>query len=204
MADREAAFGHWLDHVLVRASGDDPSAVRARLIELDADGTTPRPAFLRAARDLLGDPTPVDRLLIEYRAITLAAFPRLAPSIARKLASLRQGGWKIAVVSNGDASVQEQTVQRIGLARHLDACVVSGSVGVRKPDPEIFRRAIVAAGDPAPPMWMVGDATVDVAGARAAGIPSIWISRGRPWGLPDLQPDAIASDLHEALWLVAR
>ena len=105
-------------------------------------------------------------------------------------------------MTNGDAGVQERTVERIGLGRHLDACVVSGAVGVRKPDPEIFHRAIAAAGAPGPPVWMVGDGTVDIAGARAAGVRSIWITRGRRWEAAGFAPDAVAADLDAALELV--
>lgn len=203
MADREAAFGHWLDHVLARASCADPAAARAELIELDADGATPRLVFLEAARERLGLAETAERLLAEYRAVTLAGFPRLRPEIERALAGLRRDGWRIAVVTNGEAGVQEHTVRHIGLAGHLDACVVSGAVGVRKPDPRIFRLAIAAAGAPAPPIWMVGDAYADVAGARAAGIRSIWIARGRRWTAADVEPDAVAADLGAALRLVA-
>jgi FMN phosphatase YigB (HAD superfamily) len=55
-----------------------------------------------------------------------------------------------------------EPVEQLG---HLDACVVSGSVGVRKPDPRIYRLAVEASGAPEPPIRMVGDAYVDV-GAR--------------------------------------
>jgi putative hydrolase of the HAD superfamily len=183
-------------------AGRCDTAVREELVALDADGRTPRPVFLAAARERLGLSQPVEQLLAEYRAVTLAGFPRLRPEIDRGLQRLRRAGWRIAVVTNGEAGVQERTVERIGLARHLDACVVSGAVGVRKPDPEIFRLAIAAAGSPAPPVWMVGDGSVDVAGARAAGIPSVWISRGRRWEAAGLRPDAIANDLADALELL--
>ena len=89
MADREAAFRHWLDHVIGRAGCDDPAAARAHLMELDADGTCPRPAFLAAARERLGLPLP----LAEYRAVTLAGFPRLRPEPERRLTALRRDGW---------------------------------------------------------------------------------------------------------------
>jgi HAD superfamily hydrolase (TIGR01509 family) len=191
VADREAAFRHWLDHV--RA----PAAARAELIELDADGTCPRPVFLQAASERLGLPLS----LAEYRAVTLAGFPRLRPEIERKLAELRRDGWRIAVVTNGDAGVQERTVERIGLGPYLDACVVSGAVGVRKPDPEIFRQAIAAA--PGSPVWMVGDSTVDIAGGQAVGARSVWIARGRRWQAAGFAPHAVAADLAEALELVS-
>jgi FMN phosphatase YigB (HAD superfamily) len=62
--------------------------------------------------------------------------------------------------------------------------------------------AVAAAGSPRPPVWMVGDGSVDVAGARAAGIRSIWITRGRRWDAAGFAPDAVAADLEEALELV--
>jgi putative hydrolase of the HAD superfamily len=51
----------------------------------------------------------------------------------------------------------------------------------------------------------VGDtAQSDIAGARASGLRSIWMSRGRTWVHGDFAPDAIASDVPDAVELVLR
>jgi FMN phosphatase YigB (HAD superfamily) len=64
--------------------------------------------------------------------------------------------------------------------------VVSEEAGVPKPDPEIFRIALEAAGAAPAEAVMVGDSwAADVAGAHHAGIVPIWFN---PHGQP--RPDA--------------
>jgi putative hydrolase of the HAD superfamily len=56
--------------------------------------------------------------------------------------------------------------------------VTSATVGARKPDPEIFRAALEAAGCGAGEALHVGDSgEEDIAGARAAGIRAVLIDR---------------------------
>lgn len=55
--------------------------------------------------------------------------------------------WRVAergptgVVANGDGTVVRSKVERHGLLNAFDELVISTEVGVRKPDPEIFRMA---------------------------------------------------------------
>jgi putative hydrolase of the HAD superfamily len=84
------------------------------------------------------------------------------------------------------------------LADLIDACVVSGTVGIRKPDPRIFALAIAEAGG-GEPVWMIGDGEADILGAHAAGLPSIWLTRGREWHRTDVTPTDRARDLPTAL-----
>ncbi|GAA2731322.1 HAD hydrolase-like protein [Actinocorallia aurantiaca] len=51
--------------------------------------------------------------------------------------------------------------------------------------------------------WMVGDsATADITGGRTAGLKTCWISRGRPWPLPERSPDRIVGHVTEAISLL--
>jgi FMN phosphatase YigB (HAD superfamily) len=84
---------------------------------------------------------PVDALLREYRVMTLDGFPPIDAQIHEKLQALRETGWSIAVVTNGEDGVQQATIEQIGLSHLIDACVVSGAVGIRKPDARIFEIA---------------------------------------------------------------
>jgi FMN phosphatase YigB (HAD superfamily) len=112
---------------------------------------------------------------------------------------MREQGWKVAVVTNGEAGVQEATAQRVGLAPLLDAFVVSGAVGVRKPDPRIFALAAELSDTSMTGSWMVGDGEADVLGASRAGAKSVWLTRGRMWARRDVAPDAVAESLPDAL-----
>ncbi len=53
---------------------------------------------------------------------------------------------------------------------------MSGEEGVRKPDPEIFRRALVRLGVAAHEALFVGDHPVaDIEGAHGAGLLPVWM-----------------------------
>jgi putative hydrolase of the HAD superfamily len=89
---------------------------------------------------------------------------------ATTLAELRDHGLALAVISNADGRVRA-VLERAGLTEHLDFVVDSHEEGVEKPDPEIFRRALARAGAAPERALYVGDIySVDVAGARAAGL----------------------------------
>jgi phosphoglycolate phosphatase len=50
--------------------------------------------------------------------------------------------------------------------------------GIQKPDPEILRRTIGAAGGDVRHAVMVGDSETDIATARAAGVPVVAVDFG--------------------------
>ena len=65
------------------------------------------------------------------------------------LESLRDQGLKLAVVTNHwpePAWLVREEIERFGVAERVDAIVLAGEVGARKPDPAIFRRALQELG----------------------------------------------------------
>jgi putative hydrolase of the HAD superfamily len=107
-------------------------------------------------------------------AIRFRAYPDAAPALD-ELAKL---GLRRICVSNWDYALPE-VLQRCGLADRFDAIVTSAAVGVRKPDPKIFRVALDAAGCGPEQALVAGDTREeDIAGARAAGIRALLINRG--------------------------
>jgi HAD superfamily hydrolase (TIGR01509 family) len=91
--------------------------------------------------------------------------------------------------------------------------VLSYRVGVKKPQPELFRHAANLLGENASSCWMVGDSLeLDVEPAHRAGMKTVWVltrpDREKPFlvkllrgGLPF--PDGVAVDLAEAAALVS-
>ncbi|MDQ0379306.1 HAD-IA family hydrolase [Amycolatopsis thermophila] len=77
--------------------------------------------------------------------------------------TLRHRGIRTALLSNADGS-------RGGLARHFDALVFSGEVGIAKPDPRVFRLTAERLGLPATGCVMVDDSRANIDGATAAGM----------------------------------
>ncbi|MCZ6573736.1 MAG: HAD family hydrolase [Planctomycetota bacterium] len=105
---------------------------------------------------------------------------------------------RIGLLTNGASSVQRHKIRQSGLDGLFHAVVVSGEVGVGKPDPEVFRVALEALGTPAAETVMVGNSLRhDIAGARAAGMPCVWLDHtGRGHG-EELEPDVRIEDITE-------
>jgi putative hydrolase of the HAD superfamily len=86
--------------------------------------------------------------------------------------------YALATLSNGNADLQ-----RIGIAMHFAVTLNAITVGAAKPDPRSFAAVAEALDLPPPSIAYVGDdPRVDIDGARAAGMQTVWINRtGRPW-----------------------
>jgi putative hydrolase of the HAD superfamily len=86
--------------------------------------------------------------------------------------------FKVGVVSNGLPDVQYQKLETIGL-RDIFACIVlSEEIGIRKPDPGIFRRAANLLQLPPSQCLYIGNSyTDDIIGAKAAGMSTCWFCR---------------------------
>jgi putative hydrolase of the HAD superfamily len=93
------------------------------------------------------------------------------------LGELGELGVARVVVSNWDVSLRD-VLDRTGLAPLLDGIVISAEVGVAKPDPAIFERALAVAGARPGEALHVGDTPeADVAGALAAGLRAVHLDR---------------------------
>jgi FMN phosphatase YigB (HAD superfamily) len=118
----------------------------------------------------LGIDVGVDELVA---AIRFSAYPDAVPA----LSGLRDRGLSLVAVSNWDCSLP-RVLDGCGLGELLDGTITSAEAGFRKPDPEIFVRALELAGCDAADALHVGDtAEEDAVGARAAGIRPLLIDR---------------------------
>jgi putative hydrolase of the HAD superfamily len=87
-------------------------------------------------------------------------------------------GLHLGIISNGDAVQQKQKLKALGIAARFATIVISGEVGLTKPDPAIFHLACEKAGQRPSDCWYIGDNfKVDVQGSLAAGMKAIWLNR---------------------------
>lgn len=98
------------------------------------------------------------------------------PDVVAQLRGWREAGLRLAVVSNFDRRLHG-LLEQLGLGELLDAVVVSSEAGAAKPDPRPFELALQALELPAAEVWHVGDSPEDLAGARAAGLRCVLITR---------------------------
>ena len=109
------------------------------------------------------------------------------------LDALRERGLKLGLVSNAfdPAWLLHRDLELMGLAERLDVAVFSSEVGLRKPHPAIFERALEAVGVPAENALFVGDRTFeDVRGAAELGMTTVQAL----WFRADEHPDGAEPD----------
>ena len=113
------------------------------------------------------------------------------------MSALRRAGHSLVLVTNGDRDLQRRKLVASGLLPLLDGVVISGVLGIGKPEPAIFAHALGLVGARPEDAVMVGDSPHrDIAGAVASGIRAVWVDRGaeaeKPAGawhmLQDLRP----------------
>jgi putative hydrolase of the HAD superfamily len=108
-------------------------------------------------------------------AATRRARQRLMPG-ARELLSELSASRAVALLTNGAPDLQREKIAASGLEPFFRAIAVSGEHGIGKPKPEIFHRLLGELGVSPTEALMVGNSLErDIAGARNAGIRSVWI-----------------------------
>jgi putative hydrolase of the HAD superfamily len=137
-------------------------------------------------------------LACEATLLYTAEEQRLFPDVRDVLDSLR-ARLPLALITNGASDVQWNKLRGLEIEHYFGAVVMSGEVGIAKPDPAIFRFALDKLGVAPEEVWHVGDSLAsDVAGARAAGLRAVWLNRlqiKREDGLPE--PDYEIASLKE-------
>lgn len=116
-----------------------------------------------------------DVLDLEFIENTLDPMPE--PGVKDQLRKFADRGIKIGVVSNsilGGAAL-ETILEKHRLLEHFDFVMSSTDYGFRKPHPQLFITALALAGASTDETWFIGDSlSIDVAGARNAGLVSVW------------------------------
>ena len=115
---------------------------------------------------------------------------RLYSDARRCLVQLQGDHRHLGVISNSrsEARVRE-ILDHAGIVEFFEVVVSSGTEGVAKPNPEIFRRAAARATIPAASAFYVGDlAYRDAKAAAAAGFGSVWLNR-EGWGFGEDPPE---------------
>ena len=93
------------------------------------------------------------------------------------LSNLRQK-FNLGIISNGPISVQREKLQIAGLGHFFEVIVVSGELGIGKPEPGIFLKALELMRVAPKEALHVGDSlTSDILGAQNVGMYAIWINR---------------------------
>jgi phosphoglycolate phosphatase len=116
------------------------------------------------------------------------------PGLTDALDALAAGGSSFAVCTNKLERLSVLLLKALKLADRFAAICGQDTFGIQKPDPEVLRRTVAAAGGTLSHSIMIGDSATDIRTARAAGIPVIAVDFGyseRP--VAEFAPDRIIS-----------
>lgn len=133
----------------------------------------------------------VDPSEVAQRFVDLQRLPHpLVPGGIEALRAVSSAGRQVAILTNGPPDIQRHKLAQLQCDELLAAVVISGEVGVGKPDPAIFELTLARVGATATDAVMVGDSwNRDVEGACRSGLAAVWLSFGRP--VPDASPGEV-------------
>jgi phosphoglycolate phosphatase len=150
-----------------------------------------------AAEGITVTPAKLERLFADFivhYTDHIADRSRPFPGLVGALDVLAGDGCRFAVCTNKLEKLSVALLKRLALADRFAAICGPDTFGMPKPDPEMLRRTVAAAGGSLQRSIMIGDSDTDIRTARAAEIPVIAVDFGyseRP--VSEFSPDTIIS-----------
>jgi putative hydrolase of the HAD superfamily len=195
----------------LRAIGhdDEPAAFLERYRERVIERGTPDEPYESLLRELLPEVSDeqIDVFVDAEHDAWAPAFQTLGAAQAL-LEALRSRGIKTGVVLNSwpdPGRVLRGDIERAGLTGLLDTIVISSEVGMRKPDPGIFRLALDELGVEPHDAMFVGDRLeTDVQGAANLGMTTVQALWFNADDTPSIEPDFMAFTPMDVLNAVRR
>jgi phosphoglycolate phosphatase len=127
------------------------------------------------------DDAEMNRMLadfLRYYGEHVADRSRPFPGLDAALDQLARHGFRFAVCTNKREGLSRLLLEALKMTHRFEAICGPDTFNIYKPDPEILRRTIRAAGGAMARSIMVGDSETDIATARAAGIPIVAVDFG--------------------------
>ncbi|WP_157418268.1 MULTISPECIES: HAD family hydrolase [Bacillus cereus group] len=116
------------------------------------------------------------------------------------LQTLQQGGHSLGIISNGDYEQQVEKLTALNILKHFKYIFTSSELGISKPDPEIFHRAVLQSNLEMKDCYYIGDRLgTDAISSTAAGMQGIWLNRDNSQLKCDLPT---IYSLHEVLTMI--
>lgn len=147
------------------------------------------------------DQSDIDRLLTRFLAYyepNIARESRPYDGAVAALEAFRAAGARLAVCTNKRLSLAEHLLAELGISRLFDAVAGRDSFPVYKPHPDHVRGAVRMAGGDLASAVMIGDTEIDIAAAKAAGVPVVGCTFGysvEP--IASFSPDAVIAHYSE-------
>ena len=181
-----------LDGALIHSTPDIAAAANRILVEDGAPalpeavvagmvgGGAPRfmeRAYAAAGLSLQDYPDALNRFLAAYHAGPVSKtrpFPGVDPMLRR----LKRAGVRTALCTNKPRAATERVLQRLNWTGYFDLVLAGDDLPFKKPDPRPIRIILDLLGAARRDTLFVGDTWVDIAAAKAAGLPVALMSQG--------------------------
>ncbi|MFD2118032.1 HAD family hydrolase [Paenibacillus yanchengensis] len=122
------------------------------------------------------------------------------PNLLSTLMQLKKHRMKLALVSNGWGQFQFNNLKGLQIEHLFDEILISDWVGLRKPDPAIFIRALSKLKSSPEQAIFVGDHPInDIRASQAVGMQAIWKRSPHVATVTNVEADAIIDDLEEII-----
>ena len=130
------------------------------------------------------------RLMEQY--LGLSVFPEVPATLQRP----KEGGMKLAILSNGTPAMLESAARNAGITAMFDAVISVEEVGVYKPHPSVYQLAPDRLGMDGKDICFLSSNSWDAYSAKASGLRVIWCNRfGQAAERLPTPPDRVIKDL---------
>ncbi|SET38985.1 HAD family hydrolase [Paenibacillus sp. NFR01] len=209
LMDRDATFrsfaSQFVKELLSHLPQEAAEQALEEMIVRDADGYRDKDGYFAELSEVLPWNEPVSAAQIRAY-YDLNYFGHGAPMRHAKeiLDYCRGRGYTMGLVTNGKTELQYRKIDLLGIRPYFTDIVISGEVGISKPDPDIYRLALERLGAAATETLFIGDHPVnDIWGAAKAGMQTIWLKRNHAWDPKlDVTPWKTIRELDELTGLI--
>jgi putative hydrolase of the HAD superfamily len=136
-----------------------------------------------------------------FRMISME-YIRLYENVMEALATFRQNGYRLWLLSNAQRVFTAYELRHLGLEEPFDGIYISSDHGCRKPDLRFFQTLLKEQDlDPEKCLMIGNDRRTDIAGAKAAGLDTLYMHTnitppGQKEADPDLLPGKAPAESH--------
>lgn len=103
-------------------------------------------------------------------------YVKLYPRVLEALASLREKGFRLWLLSNAQQIFTAYELRYLGLDKSFDGIYLSSAYGCRKPDKHFYRALLTEQQlDPATCLMIGNDRQTDIAGAKQLGMATLYM-----------------------------
>ncbi|MED3574240.1 HAD family hydrolase [Cytobacillus praedii] len=122
------------------------------------------------------------------------------PNLINMLESLKDRSIRLGIITNGKGKFQMDNIKALGIENYFDTILISEREGIKKPNPEIFKRALSKLDAAAYESMYVGDHPEnDVLGSINVGMLAVW-KKDIYWG--HAEANFVINDLMDLLKMV--